>query len=223
MAGDNPPGAGNQQERPGIEQWIVGFVDGEGCFSLPIHRNPSMRIGWTVQPRFAVVQGERSAHVLYLIKSYFGCGTVYLNRRRDNHREDLLVYGVFNQHDLRSSIVPFFEANPLRTAKADEFRKFAAVLRLMEARVHLTSPHSGGTHRDREDRSDHEPSQAISFPGIPRGHTPAGSSRREESKIWSRPYGDMGRAAEMTVPPAWSSQIKSEVTEMPKVAKFLVG
>jgi LAGLIDADG endonuclease len=138
MAGENPPGAGNQQERPGIEQWIVGFVDGEGCFSLPIHRNPSMRIGWTVQPRFAVVQGERSAHVLYLIKQHFECGTVYRNRRRDSHREDLLVFGVFNQHALRSSIVPFFEANPLRTAKADEFKKFAAVLRMMEARVHLT-------------------------------------------------------------------------------------
>src|SRR6266704_1534091 len=118
MFGDNPSGAGNQQERPGIEQWIVGFVDGEGCFSLPIHRNRSMRIGWMVQPSFAVVQGERSAHVLHLIRDQFGCGKVYLNRRRDNHREDLLVYGVFNQHELRTRIVPFFEANPLRTAKA---------------------------------------------------------------------------------------------------------
>jgi hypothetical protein len=26
--GDNVSGADNQQERPGIEQWIVGFVDG---------------------------------------------------------------------------------------------------------------------------------------------------------------------------------------------------
>jgi hypothetical protein len=27
MRGDNPSGAGNQQERPGLEQWVVGFVD----------------------------------------------------------------------------------------------------------------------------------------------------------------------------------------------------
>lgn len=53
---DNPFGADNQQERPGIEQWIVGFVDGEGCFSCPINRNPVMKIGWQCQPRFAVVQ-----------------------------------------------------------------------------------------------------------------------------------------------------------------------
>lgn len=29
MSSDNPSGAVNQQERPDIEQWAVGFVDGE--------------------------------------------------------------------------------------------------------------------------------------------------------------------------------------------------
>ena len=138
MIGDNPSSAGNQQERPGLEQWIVGFVDGEGCFSCPIHPNPTMRLGWTVQPRFAVVQGERSAHVLDLIKDLFGCGSIYRNRRRDNHREDLMVYSVFSQHDLRQRIVPFFEANPLRTAKLEEFNRFKLILEMMRRRMHLS-------------------------------------------------------------------------------------
>ena len=68
MNGDNPSGAGNQQERPGLEQWIVGFVDGEGHFGCPIQRNRKARLGWQLQPVFAVVQGERSAPVLELIK-----------------------------------------------------------------------------------------------------------------------------------------------------------
>jgi hypothetical protein len=138
VAGENLSGAGNQQERPGVEQWIVGFVDGEGCFSCPVHPNPSMRLGWQVQPCFAVVQGERSAYVLEMIRDFFGCGKLYRNRRRDNHREDLMVYAVFNGNDLRRVIVPFFEANPLRTAKQEEFEKFKLVLELMERRAHLT-------------------------------------------------------------------------------------
>jgi hypothetical protein len=138
MAGENPPGAGNQQERPGIEQWIVGFVDGEGCFSCPIQRNRVMRIGWQLQPVFAVVQGEKSSQVLELLKDHFGCGKIYRNRRHDNHREDLLVYQAYRQADLLETIIPFFEANPLRTAKADEFAKFAAIVRMMETKVHLT-------------------------------------------------------------------------------------
>jgi hypothetical protein len=112
-------GAVNQQERPGFEQWIVGFVDGEGCFSCPIQRNSKMRMGWQLQPVFAVVQGARSAHVLELIQEYFGCGKMYRNRRRDNHREDLMTYQVFRLGDLLGAIIPFFEEYSLRTAKVD--------------------------------------------------------------------------------------------------------
>jgi hypothetical protein len=138
MDGDKPSGAGNQQERPGIEQWIVGFVDGEGCFSCPIQRNRRLRLGWQLQPVFSVVQGEKSASVLELLRDHFGCGKIYRNRRHDNHREDLLMYEVFRKEDLLNTIVPFFEAHPLRTAKANDFRKFASIVRMMEQKLHLT-------------------------------------------------------------------------------------
>ena len=138
MDGENLSGADNQQERPGFEQWIVGFVDGEGCFSCPIQRNRTMSLGWQLQPRFAIVQGAKSRHALELIRSYFGCGGLYRNRRHDNHKEDLFVYNVHRQSDLRHRIVPFFEANPLVTAKWEEFLKFREILRLMEQRMHLT-------------------------------------------------------------------------------------
>lgn len=138
MSSDNPFGAGNQQERPGIEQWIVGFVDGEGCFSCCIQRNKRMSRGWQVQPRFAVVQGEKSASALELIQSYFGCGRIWRNKRHDNHKEDLLTYNVYRWHDLRGIIVPFFEANPLVTAKRHDFLKFKRVLGMMDRRLHLT-------------------------------------------------------------------------------------
>jgi LAGLIDADG endonuclease len=138
MIGKNPSGADNQQERPGIEQWIVGFVDGEGCFSCPVYRSPKLRLGWQVQPKFAVAQSESSVHVLEMIREFFGCGQVYRNRRRDNHREDLMIYSVFNGNDLRQKVVPFFEEHPLRTAKREAFEKFRLILDLMDKRLHLT-------------------------------------------------------------------------------------
>jgi hypothetical protein len=138
MPGDNPSGADNQQERPGFEQWIVGFVDGEGCFSCPIQRNREMTLGWQSQPVFSVVQGERSVRALDLIQAFFGCGRIYRNRRHDQHREDLMSYQVFRRADLRDVIIPFFEANPLVTAKRDDFEKFAAIVRMMDERLHLS-------------------------------------------------------------------------------------
>jgi hypothetical protein len=97
-----------------------------------------MKIGWQVQPRFAVVQGERSVGALYLIRDLLGCGRIYRNERHDNHREHMMSYVVHRQDDLRGKVVPFFEANPLRTAKLEEFRKFSWVLGMMAQRLHLT-------------------------------------------------------------------------------------
>jgi hypothetical protein len=136
MVGENPTSADDQQERPGYEQWIVGFVDGEGCFSVPIFRNKTCRIGWQAQPAFAVVQGERSVHVLHELKSFFGCGGVSINRRRDNHKEHLYRYGVRAPRDLLGCIIPFFESHPLRTAKAEDFRKWASIVRFMDQGRH---------------------------------------------------------------------------------------
>jgi len=64
---------------PTIGWWV--FVDGEGCFSCPIYRNASMRLGWQVQPQFVVTQGESSRDVLEAMITFFGCGKVYVNHR----------------------------------------------------------------------------------------------------------------------------------------------
>src|ERR1043166_2309536 len=139
MSRENPSGADNQQERLRVASWIVGFVDGEGCFSCPIQRNTSMTFGWQLQPRFAVVQGERSSSALELIQRHLGCGNIYRNRRHDNHREDLMTYSVYRLRDLLDVVIPFFEVNQLRTAKREDFDKFAVIVRMMDRKQHLTS------------------------------------------------------------------------------------
>jgi len=137
VSSDNPSSADNQQERPLAAEWVVGFVDGEGCFSIPIFKNKSCRSGWQVQPEFAVVQGERSVSVLHALEDFFGCGVVSVNRRRDNHRQDMWRYSVRRLEDLQKRIIPFFEANPLRTAKACDFAGFATVIAMMANGDHL--------------------------------------------------------------------------------------
>jgi hypothetical protein len=139
VGSDNPSGADNQQERPVHAQWVVGFVDGEGCFSVPIFRNPTCTSGWQVQPTFTVVQGARSVQVLHRLEQFFGCGQVGLNGRHDNHREDLWRYCVRRLSDLSNRIIPFFETYPLVTAKYLDFMCFAQVVHLMQAKRHLTS------------------------------------------------------------------------------------
>jgi hypothetical protein len=138
MSSDNPTSAENQQERPGVEQWIVGFVDGEGCFSIGVVRNAGCRLGWQVQHEFSVTQSARSRVALELIRTEFGCGSIIENRRSDNHREDLLRFSVKRRSDLLSVVIPFFRKYPLVTTKARDFELFCDVLLQMERGEHLS-------------------------------------------------------------------------------------
>ncbi len=137
-SGDNPMDAGNQQERLKTVGWIVGFVDGEGCFSIAIQRCRVVKLGWQVFPEFVVTQGAKSLSALELLQRFFGCGRIHVNRRHDNHKEHLYRYCVRPVGDLRERIIPFFKTNPMKTAKQQDFLLFAHVLDLMKDRKHLS-------------------------------------------------------------------------------------
>jgi len=161
VRGDNASGADNQQERPVVAQWVVGFVDGEGCFSVPIFRNGTCRLGWQVQPEFTVSQGVRSVHVLHELERFFGCGSVGRNGRHDNHREDMYRFRVSSCADLRRSVIPFFEVHPLRTDKANDFISFVTVVRMMESRRHLMPDGLHQIARLAEQMNRRKPSQLL--------------------------------------------------------------
>ena len=174
MGSENPSGADNQQERPGFAQWVVGFVDGEGCFSVPIFRNDTCRVGWQVQPSFTVVQGEKSVEVLHLLRRHFGCGQVGRNDRHDNHREAMHRFTVRARGELELRIIPFFEEHPLH----GKGRRLREVCKGRTIDAIRSPPHGGRLGADRGDRADHESTPAVAVSGILRGHTPAISIRR---------------------------------------------
>jgi hypothetical protein len=133
---DKPPGADDQQERLITIGWVLGFVDGEGCFSIGLtgqaggDNRVGYRSGWQVSHSFVVVQGARSLAALRQLREFFGVGAIYINRRHDNHKEDLWHYVVRTRTDLREIIIPFFERYPLRTSKRDDFIRFKRCVEL---------------------------------------------------------------------------------------------
>src|ERR1700722_8791131 len=104
---ENVSGADNQQERLRLEGWVSGFIDGEGCFCVNINRCSATRLGWQVRPEFVVTQGARSIGALETLEEFFGCGAIYRNTRRDNHREDVYRWCVRRRDDLIERVVPF--------------------------------------------------------------------------------------------------------------------
>ncbi len=140
MGSENPSGADNQQETAGpcsvLEpNWIAGFVDGEGCFSVSVHRSEMMRRrgGWQLQPVFSVYQHHDHREVLEAMVSTFGCGRV----RPKGPRSSISTFAVESLRDLEEAVLPFFERHAL-LVKGDDVRAFAAAVRSVRRKEHLT-------------------------------------------------------------------------------------
>jgi hypothetical protein len=144
--GDNVSGdADNQQERlVEFRGWVIGFVDGEGCFSIGFVRQANRgsrkgyAAGYQVFHRFVVTQGASSRHCLEELNRFFGVGRLSVNHRNDNHREHLCQYIVGRRSDLLERIIPFFQRHPLRTSKQQDFEKFARCMAIVQGGRHLT-------------------------------------------------------------------------------------
>ena len=127
---ENPSGADNQQERLSAD-WVVGFVDGEGCFFIGIYRQPSMKLGWHVLPEFRVVPHEKDITILEQLRRFFGFGQVTTNH---GDRKELRIRGI----EQLNKVVEFFNGHPLKTVKRSNFESFAEVIDIMNRGEHLT-------------------------------------------------------------------------------------
>lgn len=137
MHSNNVFGAENQQERIAIAYWILGFTDGEGCFSIAAIRNATTRFGQQIFPEFVVTQSAKSLTALRTIQTFFGCGNICINKRHDNHKKDLCRYFVRSLDDLNNKIIPFFEEYRLKTHEDKDFIIFRQVVRMMLKKEHL--------------------------------------------------------------------------------------
>jgi LAGLIDADG endonuclease len=140
MGSDNPSGGDHQQETAEINSldahWVVGFVDGEGCFCVSLHRNPYITAThhWQLQPVFQVSQHEAHRSVLEGLVRFFDCGAV----RSKGPASRVLTYSVYRLVDLKQRILPFFERHTL-VVKHDDFVRFSAVVRGLRSKEHLTA------------------------------------------------------------------------------------
>ena len=106
-------------------EWISGFVDGDGCFSISkvaTSEQANRGNGTGLRFRFIVSQDKRSTDVLYALKKHFGCGTVYKSAG------NMMDFCITNRLHLRDKVIPHFVKHPLQTMKRIRFYEFASQL-----------------------------------------------------------------------------------------------
>lgn len=117
--------------------YIVGLVDGEGCFSVRF--NNSQRRRAKVDIGFSVKLRAVDRDVLVSLQQSFGCGGIYIQNDRRPRHSLCYRYEVTATEELERIVVPFFMQHPFRTeTKREDFVLFVQILKLVRQKRHLS-------------------------------------------------------------------------------------
>jgi hypothetical protein len=114
------------------DDYIRGFVDGEGTFSVSILWNSSMKTGFQIVPYFSIglSMKDENREILDIIKRRFGVGEIYVG-------DSYVHYTVESIVELNKCIIPFFERNTLIVKRRD-FEIWREIVKHMSKGNHLT-------------------------------------------------------------------------------------
>lgn len=118
--------------------YIIGLVDGEGCFSITFNNHKDNRL-IEIRLLFEIELREDDKDILERIKRTLDCGNIYyLSYERFPKWRPHYKYKVSNLKDISSKIIPFFKKYQLQAKKKHDFEAFCKVAKLMIKKKHLT-------------------------------------------------------------------------------------
>ncbi len=110
----------NLNDNEKFKQWLVGFTDGDGCFSV-------VKSGGTYRLQYSLSQSEYNLKLLYYVKKKLGYGNVSKSSKQS--------WGNFRITDrkvLNKVIFPIFDKYPLFTSKYFNYLRFKKAYYILE-------------------------------------------------------------------------------------------
>lgn len=131
------------------EERMMGFVEGEGCFSITIQRAinrvPRKRRNkikrpylFTVRPTFRLTISNQDRAILEAIRETLGFGQIYIQNRsvKDSRYKDVAYYYAESLKDCLMA-KDFFKRHKFYTTKGRDFELWCKALEIIEAGKHL--------------------------------------------------------------------------------------
>lgn len=113
---------------------MVGFTDGEGCFSVGITKSLFIKTGFQVQLRFRITQHNIDTILMQSLIKFFGCGKVFERSNENKVDIHIVKFG-----DLVNNVIPLFKKIPLQGEKSKDFLDFCKAVEIIKAKEHLTT------------------------------------------------------------------------------------
>lgn len=118
------------------DDYLVGFVEGEGMFYVGVVPSKETKTGWQVIYLFKVSQNPSGRVILETLKERLGgCGYIKVNSQTDP-TDRSLAYVVRDLPSIRDRVIPFFIGKLV--IKRDSFTKFNKTIKIVSNKEHLS-------------------------------------------------------------------------------------
>ncbi len=119
-------------------QYVIGFIDGEGSFSVSINKHRTLKSGIEVKAEFEIELRADDREVLERIMETIGCGIIYDCSYERYGWFPHAKYKITSTKDLEAYLFPFLDKYPLQAKKRRTYELFRAIVLMMRRKEHLT-------------------------------------------------------------------------------------
>src|SRR3989338_6738384 len=133
-----PFGKEQTHVKPLSPDYIAGFIDGEGSFSICINKQKTTRNGIEIRPGFAIELRADDREILERIMVTIGCGKIYDCSYERYGWFPHAKYRISSYRLLVEYLIPFLDKHPLQAKKAVVYRLWRQVVLMVYQKEHIT-------------------------------------------------------------------------------------
>lgn len=117
--------------------YICGFIDGEGSFSVSIGRHKTLKRGLEVRPEFEIELRADDREILERLCKTIGCGKIYDCSYERYGWHPHVKYKITSTKDMENYLFPFLDRYQLQAKKAQSYKIFREIVLMVRKKLHL--------------------------------------------------------------------------------------
>ena len=118
--------------------YVVGFIDGEGSFSVSIGRHKTLKRGFEVRPEFEIELRADDQKILERILITIGCGRIYDCAYDRYGWYPHVKYKITSIKDMKDYLFPFLDKYSLQAKKSEIYKFFREIVLMVCNKQHLS-------------------------------------------------------------------------------------
>ncbi len=118
--------------------YVCGFIDGEGSFSVSIGKHKTLRRGFEVRPEFEIELRKDDQEILERILVTIGAGRIYDCSYERYGWYPHAKYKITSVKNMVQYLFPFLDKNPLQAKKRKSYLIFRKIVMMVSKKEHLS-------------------------------------------------------------------------------------